>query len=665
MKMNKNKYKGCCKYSFLFWVKILFLMFCLVSTSFAQVNWDRVSLTRGKVWLTIMNSCQWGNPVNPPSKYYLLDYPGYSTGANLWDHMSYAWSGGYTIYGERNGSGAAYTIGTAFYSSSQYVYPTVASSLIKNYNLEDPAIPAEEVASGASHVIDLDVDVAHESMVWSFPKYDDFIIHEYTITNTGDTPLDNLYFGVRVACWPTMKGDGAIIGNGNFTWNIDNKYGWNEDYDFYYVYDDRSFRWEDEVPLEFNFGPGPETGDIGDPADLFDPNAKTHELLAPGYMAIVCLDSAGANVYQNIGQFLGQQPPFEGQVEPEDIVPRLGTHTPSEILEKITHQQPRLSWDEAHELGVEGGSKYLRMPEVMVTCGPYNDIPPGGSVTVVFAEVLGEMDRAKIVQGGVENVKLLATESKEALFENVKNCFELYNNGYMIDDPPPMTPTNGENSLTLTPIGGGVKVEWTPIPDTYTDPVSGVNDLEGYRVYRSNYFVIGPWELIADIKVEDASIENGMITYSDQGLSLGVGYYYTVTSYDENGNESGKVNANRYPVYALRPPNLEFPQNVYVVPNPFRQHSGLLGTGEALRMEFIGLPAQCTIRIYTLAGELVRKIEHDDGSGSQSWGSILKLDYQVNKWMMYVAPGVYIYYIESNVPEHEGETYIGKFAIIK
>ena len=102
-----------------------------------------------------------------------------------------------------------------------------------------------------------------------------------------------------------------------------------------------------------------------------------------------------------------------------------------------------------------------------------------------------------------------------------------------------------------------------------------------------------------------------------------------------------------------------------MVPNPFRQHSGLLGQGEELRIEFINIPAICTIRIYSLVGELVQEIEHNDGSGSEAWGSIEKLDYQVNKWMMYVAPGVYIFHVESKVPGHEGDYYIGKFAIIK
>ncbi|KPL06249.1 hypothetical protein AMJ86_09215, partial [bacterium SM23_57] len=225
-------------------------------------------------------------------------------------------------------------------------------------------------------------------------------------------------------------------------------------------------------------------------------------------------------------------------------------------------------------------------------------------------------------------------------------------------------------TLALKPIGGGVEIMWPAIPEIYADPVTGENDFAGYKVYRSSYFTIGPWTLVSNIPKTEAVVVNDSILFQDAGLPMGVGVYYAVTSYDTDGNESGKVNANRYPVYPLRAPNPDITKadsahKVYVVPNPFRQHSGLLGTGEELRMEFINIPALCTIRIYTLTGELVRTIEHDDGSGSKAWGSIERLDYQVNEWMMYVTPGVYIYHVESHVTGQEGKSYIGKFAIIK
>jgi len=640
-------------YSKIFFL-ILFLLLLTATSLYSQVQWGKESLTRGKVWITIANSFRLGE-VDLPWTYYTLDYPGFSKGSDLSDAYSYIEAGGYIIYGEREGIAKAYTINGRFYASSQYVYPTQNAELITNYNMEDPSLLAEEIVTGAHHVIDLDVDVAHKSMVWSYPKYDDFVIHEFTITNTGSTPLTNLHFGTRLGCWVTQKGDWLGAGTEN-----DEKYGWDEDHQLFYIYDDWSFRWEDESPIQFNYGPGPQRGDIGDAADLL-PDARTHELLSPGYLTSICLDPAGANIYQNILEYLGQVTSSEAPIE--DRMARLGTDPPSRFLEVMTHQQPRMSWDEARAAGGEGGNKFERRPELVVSCGPHN-LAPGASVTVVFAEVLGEMDRAKIVEGGVENIDRLAVESKAALLANVEACRELYSNGYDVADPPP-TPTNGENSLQLTPIGGGIEIAWPPIPEDYRDPDAGVNDFAGYRVYRSTYFVTGPWTLIKDIPKDQATIKDGMVVFTDSDLPLGVGNYYTVTSYDVDGNESGKVNPNRYPVYPLRAPNPDFPKKVYVVPNPFRQHSGLLGAGEDLRIEFIGLPAKCTIRIYTLAGELVREIEHDDGSGSEAWGSIKTLDYQTNRWMQYVAPGFYIFLVESHVPGQEGETYIGKFAIIR
>lgn len=638
----------------LFYLFIILLFWGLPNTTLGQAQWSKESLTRGKVWITIENSFRLGQ-VDLPWPFYTLDYPGYSTGADLWDHLSYIEAGGYIIYGEREGVALAYTINGRFYPSSRYVYPTEDAKLIKNYNMADPSLKAEEIVTGAHHVIDLDVDIYIKSMVWSYPRYDDFVIHEFTITNTGTTTLSNMYFGTRYGLWITVKGD--IIGPGS---NNDEKYGWDENHQLFYFYDDWSFRWEDETPLQFNYGPGPERGDIGDAADLL-PNSTTHELLSPGYFTAICLDAGGANIYQNILEYLGQG--TSSDAPKEDHMARLGTDPPSRFLEVMTHEQPHRSWDEARAKGGEGGNKYERRPEFVVSTGPH-ELAPGASIKLVFAEVLGEMDRAKIIEGGVENIDRLKTESLAALLQNVEAARELYANDYDVADPPP-TPTNGENSLELTPIGGGVKIAWPPISSDYKDPDKGIDDFAGYRVYRSTYFTIGPWVKIADIPKDQATVEDGKITYVDSNLPLGVGNYYAVTSYDTDGNESGKVNANRFPVYPLRAPNSDFPKNVYVVPNPFRQRSGLLGSGEELRMEFIGLPAKAIIRIYTLSGDLIREIQHDDGSGSEAWGSKETLDYQTNKWMQYVSPGFYIFQVESKVPGHEGETFIGKFAIIR
>ncbi len=74
------------------------------------------------------------------------------------------------------------------------------------------------------------------------------------------------------------------------------------------------------------------------------------------------------------------------------------------------------------------------------------------------------------------------------------------------------------------------------------------------------------------------------------------------------------------------------------------------------RLYFDKLPAKCTIRIYTTAGELVRVLEHDStiDDGKEFWDLLTKDN-------MEVAYGLYFYHVEA---PGIGEK-VGKFAIIK
>ncbi len=102
--------------------------------------------------------------------------------------------------------------------------------------------------------------------------------------------------------------------------------------------------------------------------------------------------------------------------------------------------------------------------------------------------------------------------------------------------------------------------------------------------------------------------------------------------------------------------------NVKVVPNPYIgtaswEPRNLYSTGRGERkIDFIHLPAKCVIRIYTLAGALVKTLYKDSGfnDGSISWNLVTDDG-------MDAAYGVYVYHIEST---GIGEK-IGKFALIK
>ncbi len=99
---------------------------------------------------------------------------------------------------------------------------------------------------------------------------------------------------------------------------------------------------------------------------------------------------------------------------------------------------------------------------------------------------------------------------------------------------------------------------------------------------------------------------------------------------------------------------------VYVVPNPYIAYSAAeiagvrTGDRDDRRIEFRNLPPQCTIRIYTIVGELVATIQKND-SYNYAWWNLLSFESQE------IAYGVYIYHIDAPGVG----TKIGRFAVIK
>jgi hypothetical protein len=101
---------------------------------------------------------------------------------------------------------------------------------------------------------------------------------------------------------------------------------------------------------------------------------------------------------------------------------------------------------------------------------------------------------------------------------------------------------------------------------------------------------------------------------------------------------------------------------IAVVPNPYiatasweRRTLYVTGRGER-KIEFKNLPAQCTVRIYTVSGGLVATLRKNSSpmDGSLPWNLI-------SDDGMEVAYGLYIYHVEApGVGEH-----VGKFAIVK
>ena len=95
--------------------------------------------------------------------------------------------------------------------------------------------------------------------------------------------------------------------------------------------------------------------------------------------------------------------------------------------------------------------------------------------------------------------------------------------------------------------------------------------------------------------------------------------------------------------------------NISVVPNPYIISSRFNESENGNRIRFTNLPQQCTINIYTISGEFVKSIDHNDNfKGSVFWD--LKNASSEN-----VAPGLYIYMLETD----NGLSKVGKFAVVR
>ncbi len=102
--------------------------------------------------------------------------------------------------------------------------------------------------------------------------------------------------------------------------------------------------------------------------------------------------------------------------------------------------------------------------------------------------------------------------------------------------------------------------------------------------------------------------------------------------------------------------------DIHVVPNPYVASSIFepaniyrSGRGDR-RIYFVGLPQECTIRIYTVSGQLVQTMKHQgsNDNGQMAWDL-------VSRDGMNISFGMYIYHVDAGpIGSH-----VGRFAVIK
>jgi len=158
----------------------------------------------------------------------------------------------------------------------------------------------------------------------------------------------------------------------------------------------------------------------------------------------------------------------------------------------------------------------------------------------------------------------------------------------------------------------------------------------------------------------------------NRGTAIGTDLYNLINDGDEwyIKGYTGQGTAPYYNVFYMvgDPPEIRndttYKLNVKVVPNPYIVTNRWETNKLSRRIAFTHLPADCTIRIFTMAGNLVKVIEHKDTNTTtdaqpQELGGTRYWDL-LNEHDQLISSGVYIFHIQSPIGEQ-----VGKFAVIQ
>jgi len=94
---------------------------------------------------------------------------------------------------------------------------------------------------------------------------------------------------------------------------------------------------------------------------------------------------------------------------------------------------------------------------------------------------------------------------------------------------------------------------------------------------------------------------------------------------------------------------------VKVVPNPYTVHAGWELSSNESKIQFINLPSECTIHIFSMAGDQVRTIHHNDINSDYEFWDLLNFS------NLKVSYGLYTYVVEISGEKNQK----GKFVILR
>lgn len=318
--------------------------------------------------------------------------------------------------------------------------------------------------------------------------------------------------------------------------------------------------------------------------------------------------------------------------------------------------------------------------------GPW-DLAPGEFIRVVNAEILGTIDftatvnpnttAALVGQVGEANLTRLADKA-QFIWEQVQK-----GNGWNIPDAPAAPDELSIEVYTDQPGVPGNLIKWDDNIDDIVDTDYGVNDTKEYRVWRAQYTPLGPWELLGTVQKGDATyMDADGYRFPDTDVRVGRFYYYGVSAVDE-GHSEWIVDPDGWEAFhgSRAVPALESIRTLYkesgqavayktrrapgadlsdirVYPNPYAKSSGFETRTEADQIFFAKIPLKCTIRIYTLRGDLIKTYHHESDDAEWGWDMITS----AGQW---IESGVYFFVVDSEWGNTEGQSHAGKFMVMR
>ena len=546
----------------------------------------------------------------------------------------------------------------------------------------------------SGHEQPLDVDIKLTSLNWNFSFTESFSILKYEITNNSNADWDSVYVGMYADL--INRNVNSSIETGS---NFFNKNG---------------IGFLDSLFTTYVFDAG----------STDQPSINTY-----GGLSIIGSEYRGNLFHPSNADFLQAQ-----GIRPPDVGPSYWLFTsgagdfrgPVDDVERYNRMRDEFPLEENRETLRTGGQSSQGNFISMISIGPFPKIEAGETATVFFALTGGlkPEDFQGVSQKRVDNeeTRVNFVDNLEAVFRTFRGEDrngngqldpeeDLNDNNqldrFLIPEPPSIPNMRVESN------SGEATIFWDRSAEQSIDPVSGLQDFEGYRIYRSelgadlegaigqNPQMIRQFDLLnndagfntgfSEVRLDEPVTFPGdpveyNFKFEVEGLLSGWQYLFSVTAFDQGNPAEGvpplesSVIANSVRVFPGTPVNERFESEaeefeVGVYPNPYRVNAAWDGnTNLNRKIIFYNLPERAQIRVYTLSGNIIAELDHEAGvnNGNIRWFNDFSTDDRImaggeHAWDMLsdanqnLSSGLYIYSVKDL---DSGEVQTGKLAII-